>query len=55
MCRAMEEMRDETARKKAIEIALKMLSGGKLNMEEIAEYSGLTIDEVKELANKQSA
>ena len=55
MCRAMEDMRDETARKKAIEIALKMLSGGKLNMEEIAEYSGLTIDEVKELANKQSA
>ena len=38
-----------------IENALKMIARGKLTLEEIAEDSGLTLEEVKELADKRSA
>ena len=37
---------------KAIDMAIKMISKGKLTLEEIAEYSNLPIDEVKILAEK---
>ena len=53
MCRAMEEMRNETAREteyaKAIKVAKGMLQSGKLSYEEIAE---LTIEEVEALDKK---
>lgn len=39
----------------AIETALKMIARGKMTLEEIAEDSGLTLEEVKELADKRSA
>lgn len=55
MCRAMEEMRNETVRERNIEIAKTMLASKKLSYEDIALFSGLTVDEVKELANKKSA
>ncbi len=59
MCRAIEEMREETWLKakhqNAVENALKMIAGGKLSIEDISEYSGLTLEEVKELARRQSA
>lgn len=58
MCRAMEEMRNEAAAKATIlatekvkhEMALKMLERGRDSIEEIAEMTGLPIEEVKELA-----
>lgn len=53
MCKLNEEMRNETAEMKSVEIALKMLKKGKLTYEEIAEYSGLTLEEVQELAENQ--
>ena len=59
MFKAMEDMRNETRaealKEKSISVARKMLKAGKFSYEEIAEYSDLTVDEVKELAAKQSA
>ena len=58
MCKAMEDMRNEARaealKEKSISVARKMLKAGKFSYEEIAEYSDLTVDEVKELAAKQS-
>ena len=49
MCKSMEEMRNEASRSKVIQIARRMLDSGKLTYEEIAEFSDLTIEEVKTL------
>lgn len=61
MCKVMEELMAErekeiiketakkTAQEKANEMAKKMLKDGKLSLETIADYSGLTVEEVKEL------
>ena len=38
-----------------IENALKMIARGKLTLEEIAEDSGLSLEKVKELADKRTA
>ena len=46
---------DEGKKEQSIETALKMIARGKLTLEEIAEDSGLTLEEVKELADKRSA
>ena len=55
MCKSMEEMRNEASRAKAIQIARRMLDSGKLTYEEIAEFSDLTMEEVKALDEKQPA
>lgn len=46
MCKMMEDMRKDAAKEKAIETALKMLKGN-VALEKVAEYSGLSLDEVK--------
>ena len=51
MCKIMEDMRNE----KAKEIAIRMIKDGELSLEKIALYSGLSIDEVKELATPAMA
>ena len=48
MCMAMEELITEDR----IEIAEKMLEGGKLSLEDIALYSKLPLETVKELAER---
>lgn len=55
MCRAMEEMRENTKHEQAIEIALKLLKKGKMTCEEISDTVGLSVDEVKALDGKKSA
>ena len=55
MCRAMEEMRNETARETALKVAKGMLESGKLTYEEIAKIAELTIDEVRALDEKVTA
>ena len=55
MCRAMEEMRNETVRERNIEIAKTMLASKKLSYEDIALFSGLTVDEVKSFDAKKPA
>lgn len=49
MCKAMEDMIADEKR----EIALRMLEKGKLLLEEIAEYSDLSLEEVKKLADEE--
>ena len=51
MSRVMEEMRDEVR----AEIALKMITDGQLSLEKIAQYSGLTLEKIRELAENKSA
>lgn len=59
MCRAFEETRLEGERQgalqHAIETALRMIEGGKLTLEEIAQYTGLPIEKVQELAGTKTA
>lgn len=52
MCSVVEEMRNETAHEKAVQIARRMLKSGRLSYEEVAEYVELTVEEVKDLDEK---
>lgn len=45
MCKIMEEIIDSEKR----ECALRMLADGELSLDKIAKYSGLTLEQVKEL------
>lgn len=54
MCRAMEEMRNETVRERNIECALEMLADG-MPYEKVAKYSKLILEEVKALGTKKPA
>ena len=63
MCEAMDRIAEKRAAEAAakaaaetkIENALKMIARGKLTLEEIAEDSGLSLEKVKELADKRTA
>ena len=52
MCRILEEMRNEVAEKEKVSTALKMLEKG-YEAEEIAEITGLSLEEVRKLADNQ--
>lgn len=54
VCRAMEEMRNETVRERNIECALEMLAD-EMPYEKVAKYSKLTLEEVKALDTKKPA
>ena len=70
MCRLLEEMRNETAEKakaegkaegraegkaeERVSTAQKMLARGRDSIEEIAEMTGLSLEEVQKLADKQT-
>lgn len=70
MCRLLEEMRNETAEKakaegkaegraegkaeERVSTALKMLARGRDSIEKIAEMTGLSLEEVQKLADKQT-
>ena len=54
MCRAMEDMRNQTLKEGAINSAKRMLADGILTLEKIAEYAGLPLDEVKKLKAEQT-
>ena len=49
MCRIMEDMRNESIQEEKRMTVKRMLSDGILTLEKIAEYSELSIDEVKKL------
>ena len=63
MCKAMEDMRKESlqegiqeGRKEGMkDTALRMLADGTLSLEKIAEYSGLSLEEVKKLSEDKIA
>lgn len=50
MCKVMEDMRKDPLR----EVALRMLVAGKYALEEIANISGLSLEEVKKLKEKRT-
>ena len=51
MCKMMEDMRKESLK----EVAKRMLADGIINLEKIAEYAGLPLDEVKKLKAERTA
>ena len=55
MCEAMDRIAEKRAVEARIENALKMLADGQLSLEKIAQYSGLPLEKVKELADKRTA
>lgn len=55
MCREKENMRRETAHEKVVEITKKMLLSGKLTTEDISDFSGLSVEEVKALSEQKTA
>ena len=63
MCKIMEDLNNKAAKEAAKEArkderrknALTMIKIGRLSFEEIALYSGLTVDEVKTLAEGETA
>ena len=54
VCKAIETYGEQMALKRSIENALEMIDDG-LPLEKIAKYSGLSLEKVKELADKRSA
>ncbi|MGN0466033.1 MAG: PD-(D/E)XK nuclease family transposase [Lachnospiraceae bacterium] len=55
MCEAMDRISERRAMEARIENALEMIADGQLPLEKIARYSGLSLEKVKELADKKSA
>ena len=53
MCRAMEDMRNQTLKEGMINVAKKMLEDGTITLEKIAEFVGLSVDEVRNLKTDQ--
>lgn len=51
----MSKIGDELRREESLDIAERMIARGKLSYEEIAEYTGLTVEEIKALAEDMSA
>ena len=60
MCKIMEDMRNEAAREaaqqaeqnKARKMAIRMIKTGKMSLEDIADYTELSLDTIKELASQ---
>ena len=52
MSKLMEELVEELMEDEKIESAEKMLQGGKLSTEDIADYLDLSLEKVKELTDK---
>lgn len=55
MCRAMEDMRNQTLKEGMKEVALRMLVAGKYALEEIVNISGLSLEEIKQLKADRNA
>ena len=54
MCKVMEDMRNEAAERRSIEIAKRLIADG-IAFEKVADYSGLTLEKVQELAKQRTA
>ena len=54
MCEAIEKIRNEAELLKAYDIALSLLSDGTFNHEKIATLTGLSLEDVEELAKQQT-
>ena len=54
MCRTMEDMRNQTLKEGMINVAKKMLEDGTITLEKIAEFVGLSVEEVKKIKTDQN-
>ena len=52
MCKAIEDMRTEAKKESQLGIAMQLLAMGVLTEEQIAQATGLTLEEVQELAKE---
>ena len=56
MCKIMEDMRNEAAQQaeqnKAKKMAIRMIKAGKMSLEDIADYTELSLETIKELASQ---
>ena len=52
MCKIMEDMRNEAELNKAKRMAIRMIKAGKMSLEDIADYTELSLDTIKELASQ---
>ena len=52
MCKIMEDMRNEAELNKAKRMAIRMIKAGKMSLEDIADYTELSLDIIKELASQ---
>ena len=55
MCKIVEELREDARMEERRQFAISMIKDGKLSFEDIAKYSGLTLEEVKALAEGMTA
>ena len=53
MCKVIEDMRKEERKETLVEVAEKLVLDGTLSHEKIAEFVGLSLDEVKSLQARQ--
>ena len=51
MCKVMEDMRKEAVEKDRVQNAIEMLKDG-LSVEKVAQYSGLSLEKVKKIAEE---
>ena len=54
MCKIMEDMRNEAELNKAKKMAVRMIKAGKMPLEDIADYTELSLDTIKELAGQST-
>lgn len=52
MCRSIEEMLEKKGKEDSLEFAKRLIAKGKVPLEDVSEYSGLSFDEVKKLASE---
>ena len=52
MCKIMEDMRNEAELNKAKKMAIRMIKAKKMPLEDIADYTELSLDTIKELADQ---
>ena len=52
MCKIMEDMRNEAELKGVKKTAMRMIRAGKMPLEDIADYTELSLDTIKELASQ---
>lgn len=55
MCKVMEDMRTQASLERAKMIVCRMLAAGKYSLEEIADITEISLDEIKKLQTGQSA
>lgn len=55
MCNFSDVIREEAIEKGKEDNALRMIAGGKLTLDDIAYYTDLPLERIRELANEQSA